>query len=896
MATPDININQILNDANAPAWATESTLEMILSAKRVENEQMKKAFKSLTGKDFEYNGVKQGLADVDKAFTKANKLAVKLEKNTKDLVGSLSSGRDTNPIEATAELMSLAANALDGVVGSVTKYTQLIPGAGRAVSWGLDAVTGLGVAAAGVSIIFAKIISEQEKALRTIINYGAVVGDVSQYTKMRHAVANVGMSMQEMSKLMDGNKAMLANLPGDLVSATTEFAKFAGTVEESKELGSFGYNVEQQTSRLLEEAKLMYMSGQLEQFGQLQKDKIRKNFESSSTMTTFLANKFGDQRSSLLALRSEALTNVDFMSALARNGEYLGEKYGENAKENVKASAASMKMLFTKVLGPTFGEQSEQVFNRFIKDIHIDASVLNDMPAEMIDTLNALGPDVMSNFKNIMEKAGTGQLTENQTVMAVQKLAKSISKAKPRFGDDPIVLAQNELIANARVAPEAFLDMTTDTLTAGLNSVRALTAQASGSIEAVDDARIAFRKIVTSLEPSYSASTTALDLFSGSLGLVEGALRLVGMIPKERKEPNLEPYVNDEGFTSRIGKGHPGALATEEGGKYSDVADIGNYDYEDTSSVVTNLVNTALSSRPSDEPETEERISKGQQRSANIETDKTHLSVVAKRGPSAKKEVPVINTTSYETPVDANSTIADNISGTTTDQSQTDTLLSNKMIPLTASIDREPIAASIDKQPVANPIDASIVASIAASIDKPIDTPIDKPIDKPIDTPIDKPIAGITKKNDRQIDKPPVQKEGSSKTSGIIRPPIDKTPVQNQLSSKTSGIIRPPIDKAPVQNQLSNILADVTLTNKKSDVNHSRTRDTSVADKRTSNPIATTNNRTQVTTSSNDKNSKPKMSIHLEIMSLLDNKIMNYIKDITEETEKAALKENVYGE
>jgi hypothetical protein len=539
MAITQADIDQMLG--NVPAWATEATLEAISSHKRADNVKIKKAFKDLTGLEFKFDEVK---SKIDKAnqsfeFDGAKKLAKGVQSTTDKLFGM--SARDVDPLKGTADIMKMVASAVDGVVGVATKFTNKIPFIGTVATGLLKGIAGVGVVAAGTAAIYATILMEQEKSLRTIIDYGMVVDDLSQFTTMRDSVAAVGMSMQEMAKMLHGNKAMLANLPGDLVSATTDFIKFAGTMEESKAFGSFGYNVEQQTVRLLEETKLMYMSGQLEQFGQLQKDKIRKNFESSSTMTTFLANKFGDQRSSLLALRSEALTNVDFMSAIARNGEYLAEQYGENAVANVKASGASMKMLFTKVLGPEFGAQSEQVFNRFIKDIQIDASVLNDMPTSMIDQLNSMGPEVMANFKNIMEKAGTGQLTENQTVMAVHKLTKSIANAEPRFGDDPIVQGANALIANARVAPEAFLDMTEDTLTAGLDSVKELTKNASGTIESIDRSRIAFRTIITTMEPGYTKSKTAVDFFAGSLELVEDTLRLVGMIPEEKPIPKKLP-------------------------------------------------------------------------------------------------------------------------------------------------------------------------------------------------------------------------------------------------------------------------------------------------------------------------------------------------------------------
>ena len=253
----------------------------------------------------------------------------------------------------------------------------------------------------------------------------------------------------------------------------------------------------------------------------------------------FLADKFGDQRSSLLALRSEAMTNIDFVTAMAMNGEYLAEKYGENAAENVRNTGANLKMLFSTVLGPQFGEQTENVFNNFLKDVNIDASVLNNMPKEMVNMLSALGPEVSSKFTNLLEQAGTGQISQPELVIGVQDLTKAIAKAKPRYGDDPMISQQNNLIAQARQAPEAFMELTKDQLDAGLENVKALTEQADSSIDAIDAARIAFRSAMHDLTPGYSLGAIAVSTFESSLKLVESALEFLGIIPTDKKIPNI---------------------------------------------------------------------------------------------------------------------------------------------------------------------------------------------------------------------------------------------------------------------------------------------------------------------------------------------------------------------
>ena len=264
-----------------PPWVSEDTLAKIASHKQTENSKLKAVYRSLTGVAFDSDAISKAYEESGDKLEVANNILVKMESGVKNLFSVTS--RDTDPLEATAELMKMSVGAISDTVGAMVSCVLLGP-KGAALSWVAKGVAASGVAAVGVAAIYAKLMSEQEKGLRQIIDYGGVVGDMSLYTKMRGSLVNVGMSMQEMSKIMTGNKAMLANMPGNLMETTMQFVKFAGKVESdtSKTMGDFGYNVEQQTTRLMEEANLMYMTGQMQQFGEATKEKIRKNFEQSS--------------------------------------------------------------------------------------------------------------------------------------------------------------------------------------------------------------------------------------------------------------------------------------------------------------------------------------------------------------------------------------------------------------------------------------------------------------------------------------------------------------------------------------------------------------------------------------------------------------------------------------
>tara|TARA_R110002074_G_scaffold395822_1_gene584573 strand:- start:1592 stop:3658 length:2067 start_codon:yes stop_codon:yes gene_type:complete len=562
--SPDI-MQDIMDYISKHEWATEDTLTKIANNKKIEYDTLKKAYEKLTGKRFPYDYIKKELDNSEDAFVRANKISTKVESSTTKLLNIAQSNNSS--LESTAELMKMTAGAIDGATGVVTDYTKFLGPFGFGVSTVAKGVTSLGVAAAGVAAIYAKLMTEQETAIRSFIETGAVVNNINQYTDMRNSVSNVGMSLQELSKMMTGNKTALANMPGDLASTTIKFANFASSVENSsaKTMGDFGYNVEQLTQRLLEETELRYKSGKLEAFNQASQDKIRKNFENSSKMTTFLAGIFGDQRSSILASRNEALSNQDFNYTMFRNAEYIAKTYGENADENIRNNFAYSKTLFS-LLGPKFEEYHATTVTNFIKDLPYDENVVNNMPAELHNMLSNLGVESLNMYQDLVVAAHTGKIETPEYIMGVQKFVKLISEATPRSAANSTFDSSNELIAYSRTAPpEAFMSMTRETIDLGIASVQEFAELADGSIDAIDDARIAFRNIVDAMTPDVQTSADVSAFFARSLDNVVSVMKFVGLIDRDEIK---EPYVNAQGYTSRIGTGHPSALRTEEGGRY----------------------------------------------------------------------------------------------------------------------------------------------------------------------------------------------------------------------------------------------------------------------------------------------------------------------------------------
>jgi hypothetical protein len=493
-------------------WARESTLEDVLRVAATRSLKLQQVARQL-GQDIDPAKINDILK---KSKLKDSKLK-KSSDETTQIIRNME--RDIDPLTATTELMSLGARALDGTVESVAKYTQFLGPIGAVVSKGASALSGGAVAATAVTGVFAKIINEQEKTVRAMIEYGAVVSDREFYTTLRGNLASIGMSMAELTTVLDGSKGMFATLTGDVMTGTEDFVKFAVDVESASDAtqGDFGYNVEELTKRLGEEARMLYELGQIQSMDIVEKRLVKENFRKSSAMTTYLAEATGEQRSALLKMREEARSNIDFRQAMVQNGVYIAQTYGEAAEQNIIDANDNLAMILGATLGPDFAKQTGELLANTIRDIHLDTTSLNNASREIMDTLATLGPEVQQEYFNIIDQAVVGELAGEELVMRLQNLNNAIADATPREGDDPMVQRANALIAQARIAPQSFKDMTADQLAQGVSSAETVSENADSSIDAIDNARKAFRNTVHTLTPGFETSGAVLDIFTAAI-------------------------------------------------------------------------------------------------------------------------------------------------------------------------------------------------------------------------------------------------------------------------------------------------------------------------------------------------------------------------------------------
>lgn len=513
-------------------WATEDTLAQIVAAsKSAGGRSLRKVNEILKGLDLEpLSNIVDDLTDQEKKLADdLDKLGQAAQKNVRNLT------RDTDPIAAMAELMNTAGKAVSGAGSLIGK----IPGIGTAVGRVTGGVGAVVQVTAGAAATLGAIATEQEKMTRAMIEYGLAVRDLDEFTDMRGILAKVGMSMGELTQVLEGNKGTFAQISDDTYAGTRDFLQFAAELEKQnvEHGGDFGYGVEELTQRLAEETKILFQINGMTSLDNHARQKIRENFAKSSAMTTFMANATGEQRSAMLKMRAEAAANIDFRQAMVQNANFIAQTLGKEAQENINNAQQQMSMMMG-VLVPSMKEETDALFTEAVRDLHLDQTAINNAKGPLLDRLALLGADVQQEYFRIMDASITGKLSGTDLVIALQGLAKKIQKAQVRqSGQDQTLQEVNRTIAESRMIPRSFTDLTAEQIRAGEEASLFKTEAADDAIDAIDGARKAFRNSLHIITPGYDTMAGGFDVF---VSTVDGFGDVMSLFGVGYKNPRLE--------------------------------------------------------------------------------------------------------------------------------------------------------------------------------------------------------------------------------------------------------------------------------------------------------------------------------------------------------------------
>ena len=513
-------------------WASEATLAGILAkAKSQGSQSLKKVNQILKN---------MGLDDLDNIVDHIARDEQQVLKNLESLSDATAKhihnlSRDSDPLGAMSELFNTAGKAVGGAGGLIGK----IPGVGKPIGVAASAAGKLIQAGAGAAAVLGKIANEQEKIARAMIEYGLAVRDLDEFTDMRGSLAKVGMSMGELTQLLESNKGTFAQISGDTYSGTRDFVNFAGEVEKQnvEHGGDFGYGVEELTKRLAEETTILFQINGIMTLDAMSKKKIKENFFKSSAMTTFMANATGEQRSAMLKARAEAASNIDFRQAMVQNANFIADTLGQEATENINNAQQQMSMMMG-ILVPSLKEETDALFTESVRDLQLDQTSINNAKGPLLDKLALLGSDIQQEYFRIMDASITGKLVGTDLVVAMQGVAKKIRNAQPRqSGTDQALQEANRTIAEASLIPKSFLELTEEQIRAGEAATLLKTETADNAIDAIDGARKAFRTTLHTISPGYETMTGGLDMFVSTVDGFGDALSVFGI---GYKNPRLE--------------------------------------------------------------------------------------------------------------------------------------------------------------------------------------------------------------------------------------------------------------------------------------------------------------------------------------------------------------------
>lgn len=514
-------VDQVLIDSifNMYPWATEETASRLAELSRsnnIKSTALATAIAQVTNPtDVKriQSMIEDAVREVEHTEDAIKNASSQIKSQLKDARSALSG---SSGLESIAELTEAGTKALHRVT---TGAADMVSG-GNAVAGGIARVagfaTGTAVATAGLGTIFASLMSEQEKTVRAMIDFGLIVGDDALYTDLRSRVANFAMGVADYTSILETTKQMMTGVSGDVYSGQVQMLDFLNNTIDDETLSRFGYSPQEYAMQLSQEAAMLYRLNQINDLNSFDQRKVVDSFNTINSLSLFLANNLGMQRSQALALRQESRENLDMQLVMFQQAEYIQEQLGEQARTNITEANDLLYILMSQTVGDQLARETQQVMSNFVRDIQFDTSAVNNIPDDLMQTLQRISPEVAQEYISIIEDAGTGQITAEDMVLRYQRFARAIQQSTAKISPDDIGREATAIRAQVAMIPDSFFNITADTLEAGLAETRDVVDTAGLSVDQLGDISIAYRRAQNALTPGYETMGNLFGLITGS--------------------------------------------------------------------------------------------------------------------------------------------------------------------------------------------------------------------------------------------------------------------------------------------------------------------------------------------------------------------------------------------
>lgn len=500
-------------------WATEDAAVRLASLARghnIKSSALAVAIAKVSNSG-DVEQIKKLITDANSEATKASKKtesnSSKIKKEMSAVNKSLSS---SDSIGAIADLTLAGAKALNRL-GEASANLVSKAGVPGEILGGLVNFTGTAaVATATVGVVFAQLLTEQEKSVRAMMDYGLVVGDAKLYTDLRDRVANFAMSIESYTDIINQTKQVMTRTSVDAFAGQQEFAAFVGEVKADDSISKFGMSPQDLAKQLAAETASLFKVNEITALNAAGKQRVLESFDTINRLSLFMANSFGIQRSDAVKLRLAARENADFQTAIYQNGNYVREKYGETATKNINDANEFLFTMMSSSLGEEFATESAQIFANTLQDISFDTSAVNNMSTEFLEKLQRIGPEVAQMYISLVEDSVQGKVNAGDMVLRARQFTQTIAKSTGRISNDQIGLESTKIRAAARATPGIMNDISEQDIQALTQSAAAASEQAGLSIAAIGEVAVTFQEIKNTLTPGYDTMADSFEKLSNS--------------------------------------------------------------------------------------------------------------------------------------------------------------------------------------------------------------------------------------------------------------------------------------------------------------------------------------------------------------------------------------------
>ena len=500
-------------------WATEEALEMLNSEMTESNMTIAKVA-AIIGDGSKATEVAQAKNQSETAEKKAKTTQQKVEAGLKESSGMMKKVMSqAEPANAIAELSHEVSKLLYNAGATVGNF--LGPATGK-IGKGVQMATKAGgyamVTATGLGVVYAKLLTEQDKYARQLINYGSVVSDVDMYTTLRSSIRGLGMGFKLYADVTESALPFITASEGDVFRGQMALSQFLLDIDNDKAFSDFGMTIQQQTQFLAQEAETLYQLGELDKMNARGQKTLINSFEQANKLGLFMADSLGQSRMDTLKLREEARNSDRLITGILQNAQFMNEHLGEMASANVQAAVG----YFAPLAQATFGDEFREMFQRSVEatvgDIPFDQDAMNNIPQEFKEKLQTVGPGVLQMFEKMVEDTATGKIsTPEEAVRRQREFVKLVEQQLPKLaGQNELLNWANGFIAQAKVIPDSFSTADIDELTSP-TFLKEQTEQADSTIDVIDDFSVTFQNIAEVLTPGFGTIGNSAEFLTKNM-------------------------------------------------------------------------------------------------------------------------------------------------------------------------------------------------------------------------------------------------------------------------------------------------------------------------------------------------------------------------------------------